>query len=48
MMSYAHFTQGERILLSRLRRRGLTQAEIVRELDKDQSSMSREFDRNKK
>ena len=43
MASYAHFTQEERIILSALSRRGLTQTEIARELSKDQSSVSREL-----
>lgn len=46
MESYCHFTQEERILLSALKRRGLTQLEIARELSKDQSAVSRELKRN--
>lgn len=46
MVSYAHFTQEERIILSALSRRKLTQIEIARELRKDQSSVSRELRRN--
>src|SRR3989338_6101549 len=48
MASYRQFTQEERILLSALNRRGLTQKEIARELQKHQSSISRELERNKK
>lgn len=47
MASYQHFTQEERILLSALKRRGLTQPEIARELNKNQSSISRELTRNR-
>lgn len=47
MASYCHFTQEERIILSALRRRDLTQKEIARELKKDQSSISRELNKNK-
>lgn len=46
MRSYDHFTQEERILLSTLKRRDLTQKEIARELNRNQSSISREFKRN--
>lgn len=48
MGSYIHFTQQDRIMLSALRRRGLTQEDIARELDKSQSSISRELNRNRK
>ena len=48
MASYHHFTQEDRIMLSTLRRRGLTQEEIARALNKDQSSISRELTRNRK
>lgn len=47
MASYQHFTQEERIMLSTLKRRGLTQQEMARELGKDQSAISRELSRNK-
>ena len=45
MVSYTHFTQEERVILSALSRRGLTQTEIARELRRDQSSVSRELRR---
>jgi len=48
LASYRQFTQEERILLSALARRRLTQKEIARALGKRQSSISREFKRNKK
>jgi len=48
MGSYSHFIQEDRILLSSLRRRGLTQDEIAREINKDQSAISRKLRRNKK
>src|SRR3989344_8301708 len=48
MASYRQFTREERILLSALARRRLTQKEIARVLGKHQSSVSREFKRNKK
>lgn len=47
MVSYNHFTQEQRIMLSVLKRRGLTQKEIAREINKDQSAISRELNRNK-
>lgn len=48
MASYHHFIQEERIVLSALKRKGLTQEEIARELGRNQSSVSRELKRNKK
>ena len=48
MASYQQITHNDRIMLSTLRRKGLTQAEIARELDKNQSSISRELRRNKR
>lgn len=48
MASRHQFAQEERILPSALKRRGLTQKEIARELGKHQSSISREIRRNKK
>lgn len=47
MASYIQFTQEDRIMLSALKRKGFTQAEIARELGKHQSSISRELTRNK-
>jgi transposase, IS30 family len=47
MASYTQFTQEERIMLSTLSRRGLTQVEIARALSKAQSSISRELSRNR-
>lgn len=47
MASYRHFIQKERIMLSFLRRKGFTQKEIARELNKNQSTISRELRRNK-
>jgi len=47
MASYNHITLNERIMLSALKRKGFTQAEIARELGKNQSSVSRELKRNK-
>lgn len=46
MASHKHFTQNERIMLSALNSKGFTQAEIARELRKNQSSISRELKRN--
>jgi transposase, IS30 family len=46
MASYGQFTKEDRIMLSTLRRRGLTQEEIARALSKNQSSISRELARN--
>lgn len=48
MASYKQFSQEERIMLSALKRRGLTQEEIGRELGRNQSSISRELKRNEK
>lgn len=47
MASYSHFTQEDRIMLSSLKRRGLTQSEIAREISKSQSAISRELTRNR-
>lgn len=47
MASYQQITHNDRIMLSALKRKGFTQAEIARELGKDQSSISRELSRNK-
>ena len=47
MASYQHLTQNDRIMLSALKRKGLTQSEIARELGKNQSSISRELQRNR-
>lgn len=47
MTSYKHFTQINRKMLGALKRKGFTQNEIARELDINQSSVSREFNRNK-
>lgn len=46
MTSYTHFTQFDRIMLSALHKKGCTQADIARELGRDQGSVSRELDRN--
>ena len=46
MAHYAHFTQEERIILSALKRKGLTQEEIAIEIEKSQPSISRELKRN--
>ena len=46
MASYEQFSQEERIMLSALKKRGLNQEEIGRELGKNQSSISREIKRN--
>jgi transposase, IS30 family len=48
MRSYSQFTPEDRIMLSALKRKGFTQKDIARELKKNQSSISREFSRNKK
>lgn len=48
MASYHHFTQSDRIMLSALKGKGLTQAQIATELGKDQSSISRELKCNSK
>jgi len=47
MRSYNQFTQEDRIILSLLIRRGFKQAEIAREINKSQSAISRELNRNK-
>lgn len=47
MASHKQFTHNDRIMLSALKRKGFTQEEIARELDHDQSSISRELRRNK-
>ena len=46
MTSYRQCNQEDRNMLSALRRRGLTQEEMARELGKDQSTISRELMRN--
>jgi transposase, IS30 family len=48
MRSYHHFTKEDRSILSALKRKGLTQSEIARELNKSQPSISRELSRNHK
>jgi len=47
MTSYAQITHNDRIMLSALLRKGFTQGEIARELDKNQATISRELSRNK-
>jgi len=47
MASYNHITPNDRIMLSALNTKGFTQAEIARELGKNQSTISRELSRNK-
>ena len=47
-MSYSHLTQDDRIRLSALKRAGLKQCEIARQLKKDPATISRELERNGK
>lgn len=46
MASHTQFTHNDRIMLSALLRKGFTQSDIARELDKNQSSVSSELKRN--
>ncbi|OIO45522.1 MAG: hypothetical protein AUJ28_04185 [Parcubacteria group bacterium CG1_02_37_51] len=47
MRSYSHFTQEDRIMLSMLINKGFKQVEIAREINKSQSAISRELNRNR-
>ncbi len=45
-MPYTHITQEDRVVLAALLRAGHSQADIVRQIGKDRSSVCRELARN--